>query len=361
MSIPVLMDASLSVQSVPWHSDFQVVPFKNLSELHTLLASHEVLVCRSNLPVTAELLANSPIRCVATASSGTNHIDFPYLLKHKIACLDAKGSNAMAVADYVTACLAYLQVYQHWQGACIGIIGLGEVGRRVHARMRALGYTVYGYDPLRALHDPSFHSDSLALIQQCDFISIHANLHTGPFYPTLHWINAEFLAQVSPGTVILNASRGDIVDEFALLQDNFPIQYCTDVYSNEPFISEQLVAKATLCTPHIAGHSIEGRGAMLRHVIEKLHQYYAKSMPMADYPSLSDRPSLYAEATWQNTVLKIYNPGIETHALKTAHARDDVFLRLRQAHAQRHDFCQYRIQNGTSDVYAALGQDLFDK
>ncbi|WP_419420397.1 4-phosphoerythronate dehydrogenase [Legionella sp. D16C41] len=340
----ILADSALPGLKEAFPSPFKLTLYHNQEEVGKLLAKQDILLCRSTLKVTKELLANSSLRYVATASSGTDHIDEIYLREKKIALLDAKGSNASAVADYVLATIAYLQKHTHFNGQKAGIIGLGAVGNLVAKRLQALNFTIIPYDPLKACIDKHFKSASLQELLQCDLLCIHANLHTNPPYPSLNLFSDAILSQLTPNTAIINASRGGIVDEAALLEQASSFFYCTDVFLGEPNINPDIVKLAYLCTPHIAGHSIEAKYKAVTLVSQKLHKVlnlkqpnYAISLPI---PSFNFKQA----ENWQDYILSLYNPMHETKLLKAAINKKDCFLNLRKAHQKRHDFSVYESQ-----------------
>jgi erythronate-4-phosphate dehydrogenase len=314
---------------------FVLTRYSNLSELKAQLPTHDILLCRSTLRVNAELLANSTLQCVATASSGMDHIDQSALQQRHIQLLTAKGCNAHAVSDYILACLAWLITHQYVTAGPIGIIGAGEVGTYVAKRLNGLHFTTKLYDPLKQHDNPNFQSCDLDELTTCRVILVHANLHTTAPYPSRHLINTNFLNQLQPGCVIINAARGELVDEQALLQRQDQFIYCTDVYHNEPDINSQIVDAATLCTPHIAGHSIEGKFNAVDMLLHQLSAHYGYAIPnLAPTPLLQLTP----QALWYQSVLEYYNPAIESMRLKQAIDKSQAFKRLRIAHNQRHDF-----------------------
>ena len=328
----------LADQSIPhlerFAALFSVTRYANLAELHTLLPEHDVLLCRANLKVTAELLQFAKLQCVATASSGIDHIDDVYLRQQGIQLLSAAGCNAHAVSDYVLACLAYLIEHQHLQPGPIGIIGCGQVGGLLARRLHALKFQLRLYDPPKSMREANFKSCQLADLTACSAILIHANLHATPPYPTTQLLNAAFFNQLPPGCVVLNAARGEIVDEQALLAVEKPLLYCTDVYVNEPEVSEAIIARATLCTPHIAGHSLEGKANASIELFNQLCAYYAPSHPRV---ARATPQRLSRNGSWTKTMLDYYNPETESLLLKQAPNKKTAFLNLRTAHPPRHD------------------------
>lgn len=351
----ILADASLPNISLLFKEPFCLTLYTTQQEIPDLLPKHDILICRSTLKVTEDLLANSPIQCVATASSGIDHIDSDYLKKHKIALFDAKGCNAAAVADYVVATLACLYIKNKVLGNKAGVIGVGEVGSRVVARLRALGFDVICFDPLKEKKDKSLPYCSLADLATCDVICVHANLHHTIPYPSFNLLDADVLATLKRGTVIINAARGGVLNEPALLNQATPLTYCTDVYSGEPDIDANIVAFSTLCTPHIAGHTIEAKTTAVMNICQQIHEFYGVSMPIISQPFL-EKPSLTPYEDWKNCVLSLYNPLDDTRQLKSASDKKLAFLTQRRAHQTRHDFAVYDTQQLHQSMKTLLGQ-----
>ncbi len=330
----ILADATLPLLDL-FEPPFIVTRYSDKNSLQTHLPSHDILLCRSTLTVDEPLLADTAIQSVATASSGVDHIDIAYLEQRQISLFDAKGCNAHAVADYVTSTLSWLLKHQLIQNKTAGVVGLGHVGQKVATRLKDFGLTVYHYDPLRAQTQSDFETCTLDEIKSCDLISLHANLHDTQPFATRKLINEAFLKDLAPNTVLINASRGDIVDEHALLSSS--IIYCTDVYAHEPQIAAAIIDYAKLCTPHIAGHSIEAKKNAIIDLMIKLHTHVGQSLPhqISAYSpvSLVSDKHYSLEDNW----LKHYDPSKETSALKTAKDKTQGFLELRRAHCFRHD------------------------
>ena len=316
---------------------FKLTLYDGEASLKKHIAHHDILLCRSTLTVNAALLANSSIQCIATASSGNNHIDEAYMQQHGITCFDAKGSNAHAVADYVLATLAWLIEHDLFNGMCVGVIGVGEVGGRVSERLRQRGFKVVTYDPLKALTTAKFRSSSWDDMQACDALMVHANYHANEPFPSVNLLDAAFIDGLKPGCVIINASRGGIVNEAALLASKHII-YCTDVFANEPAINRDVVDYATLCTPHIAGHSIEAKQAAINQLVLALHRHYRRPLPALWRCLSPNKDKIPCDASWVRWVLKRYNPQDETLLLKHSTDLRRDFVSIRKNHVNRHDF-----------------------
>ncbi|MFA5959853.1 MAG: 4-phosphoerythronate dehydrogenase [Tatlockia sp.] len=336
----LLADASLPALEIAFPKPFEITLYKSTEEIAEKLQGQDVLFCRSTLKVNEALLKNHSLRYVATASSGVDHIDSAYLQQNAITLLDAKGCNATSVTDYVTAVLAYLQKNSAFSGKTAAVLGVGEVGSRVVSRLKALKMNVLCYDPFKT----EISSNTLDEITQCQLIAVHANLHDEKPYPSRNLIDKDFLSQLKPHTVLINASRGGIVNEEALLHLTTPITYCTDVYQNEPYINQELVKFAKLCTPHIAGHSIEAKYNAVALISEQLHTAIKSKAPKMPYPAVSNQVASVRFRNWQDFVLSLYNPVFETNELKASTNLETTFLKVRKAHL-RHDFCRHETNS----------------
>jgi erythronate-4-phosphate dehydrogenase len=339
----ILADITIPGLAQAFPKPFELTVYRHGENISRLLHQQDILLCRSTLQVNEQLLSGHALCYVATASSGTDHIDTAYLQAHAIELLDAKGSNAVAVADYVIATLAYLQKYHSFQGTKAGVIGVGEVGSKVKERLLAANMEVCCYDPPKSKGEANFYSITLAELADCDLICVHASLHEQHPYPSRNLIDAALLKQLKSNCVIINAARGGILDEEALLQLTPSITYCTDVYSHEPYINRKIVDFALLCTPHIAGHSVEAKWAAVNMISQKLHACYQLT-PTA-LTTIGNRPHLLAaRQSWQDCVLSLFNPATETNLLKNASDLTTAFIEVRKAHQNRHDFYTYDAQ-----------------
>lgn len=337
----VLADASLPGLVEAFPEPFQLTLYHHPDEIARLIPGQDVLLCRSTLKVNQSLLKNYQPTYVATASSGTDHLDHCWLESQNIKVIDAKGCNARSVADYVIASVAYLQKQQLIQGEKAGIIGYGKVGTLVASRLQAAHFQTVLYDPLKELRERhSFKSSALDDLYSVDLLCIHAELHETQPYPSKDLINADFLAKLKPGAVIINAARGGIVTEEDLLHTE-KLTYCTDVYLNEPAVDKRIIDKAALCTPHIAGHSLEAKYIAVAMVSERLHQIAGVPNPVFATPQRTQVIRLDATQSWQDQVLSLYNPWDETIELKQAENKESAFIRVRKNHQNRHDFLLY--------------------
>jgi len=230
-----------------------------------LLLDADVLLVRSITPVNQDLLQDTSVRFVGTATIGTDHIDQEYLHRRGITFVSAAGSNANSVTEYVlTALLVLAARYRlNLEGKKLGIIGVGNIGSRLEKKAGALGLQVLPNDPplQRQTGAPRFVALDQVL-QEADIITCHVPLtRVGPD-PTYHLLEAKRLAQLKPDAILINTSRGAVVDNRALKEYLHQPQagpVVLDVWENEPHIDVELLEKVSLATPHIAGYSLDGK------------------------------------------------------------------------------------------------------
>lgn len=244
---------------------------------HDLIDADALLV-RSITRVDEALLKGSSVSFVATATSGTDHLDLPWLATNGIKVADAAGANANAVAEYVLAALAELVLEDKialWD-MTVSVIGVGHVGCALIKKLTALGIKCLACDPLQMLlPDKSYVTLDVAL--QADIICLHTPLTEEGIHATHHMIDADCLKKISRSTIIVNAGRGEVIDNRALLAhlDQFPDQrVILDVWESEPRPSAGLLQQVFIGTPHIAGYSVEAKLAATQLVVTALIQHF---------------------------------------------------------------------------------------
>jgi erythronate-4-phosphate dehydrogenase len=239
----------------------------------------DVLLVRALTPVNAKLLNGSRIKFVGTATTGVNHIDQQYLRDKGVGFASAPGANADAVADYVVAALlAFANKYNiQLKGKSIGIIGVGRIGSRVEKRVRALDMHVCLNDPPLKKKTGDAKYLPIEELYQCEFITIHTPLTLDGTDKTLHLADANFFNSLNNKTLVINTSRGEVIDTSALKQavsSGKLLGAVIDVWENEPNIDTQLLQMVDLATPHIAGLSLDGRAGGMFMVYKRACQYF---------------------------------------------------------------------------------------
>ncbi|WP_313689275.1 NAD(P)-dependent oxidoreductase, partial [Pantoea sp.] len=233
------------------------VPGRPLPEAE--LADASGLMVRSVTKVNAALLAGTPVKFVGTATAGTDHIDETSLEEAGIAFSAAPGCNAIAVVEYVFSSLLLLAERDGFnlRDRTVGIVGVGNVGGRLQKRLQAWGVKTLLCDPPRADRGDAevFHSLD-ELVAQADILTFHTPLFKDGQYKSWHLADAALLMALRPNTILINACRGPVVDNAALLQVlnmRQDLSVVLDVWEPEPELSLELLDKVDIATAHIAG------------------------------------------------------------------------------------------------------------
>ena len=211
----------------------------------------DVLVVRTRTQVNKSLLSGSQVRLVCTATIGFDHIDTEFCDRQGIRWISCPGCNAQAVCDYVEEAIEEIKNEKlkiKNSSLTLGVVGVGHVGSLVAQMAERKGLKVLLNDPPKGI---GVSLDEIA--QNSDIITFHTPLDKS----TYHLCDETFLQQCKQGALIINAARGGIVDEQALLSSGHP--YILDTWENEPDINAEVLAKAQLATMHIAGYSVEGK------------------------------------------------------------------------------------------------------
>ncbi|HAS81108.1 MAG TPA: 4-phosphoerythronate dehydrogenase [Verrucomicrobia bacterium] len=232
----------------------------------------DVLAIRSTTRVNAELLEGSRVRFVGTATIGIDHMDIAYLESKGIAWCFSPGCNANSVSEYVTAALLHLATKHGFslEGKTMGVIGVGNVGSKVVQKARALGMKVLMNDPprQRQAQDDGIVSDFVNiddLLAGSDIVTLHVPMEKGGMDPTFHLADAAFFDKLRKGSIFINAARGAVVATDALLasiRSGTLAHTVLDTWEGEPGgYRDDVLGLVDLATPHIAGHSFEGKVA----------------------------------------------------------------------------------------------------
>lgn len=224
----------------------------------------DVLLVRSVTNVNRALLEGSKVRFVGTCTIGTDHLDLEYFNEAGITWSSAPGCNARGVVDYV---LGSLMTLAEIEGVDLtqrtyGVVGAGEVGGRLIKVLKGLGWNVKVCDPPRQSAEGGDYVSLEQIIEQCDVISLHTPLTRSGDGATWHLFDRQRLQQLKPGTWLVNAARGPVVDNVALrevLLEREDLQAVLDVWEAEPEVDAALAELCVLATPHIAGYSLDGK------------------------------------------------------------------------------------------------------
>ncbi len=347
--------------------DIRFLPGRDIDR--EVIQGTDVLLVRSITRVNEALLKDAPVKFVGSASAGTDHIDFEYLKAHNIGFASAAGCNANSVAEYVVSALFRIAQREGrtLKGKSIGIIGVGHIGKLVKKKAEALGMQPVLNDPPLAemgLLESSPLEETLA----CDVVTLHTPLRTeGPF-PTFHLLNEQTFRLIKPSTIFINSSRGEVVDTEVLLDAIIHERIgptVIDVWEHEPHISWDLFQAVTLGTPHIAGHSLDGKANGTFMIYEALCRYLGvkptwnptRSLPEPEIPSIAlDSLRGGEEEQIGNIVARVYDINKDYDRMaklleSESENRPSLFDELRKYYPVRREFHSTHLKLSEKQVH----------
>lgn len=258
------------------------------------ISDADALLVRTRTRCDAALLEGTNVGLIATATIGTDHIDTEWCAANGIKVVSAPGSNAGGVLQWVAAILARAVGEREITPSALtlGIVGVGHVGSLVERYARSWGFRVLCSDPPRQKAEGLGRADGYVslreLARRSDIVTFHVPMTTRGTHPTLGLGGADFFASLKAGTLVINSSRGGIVDETllkrAILEQG--CSACIDTWENEPDIDRALADMSLFATPHVAGYSRQGKAnasaavveAVSRHFSLPLHEWYPQGV-----------------------------------------------------------------------------------
>jgi erythronate-4-phosphate dehydrogenase len=246
------------------------------------LESADVLIVRSVTQIDRDLMENSTVRFVGSATAGIDHVDVAFLQGANIHFCHAPGANAESVVEYVFACLS---TFSKWHGESfldrtIGIVGAGNVGGLLAQRCKSLGMkTLVNDPPLAALNGSDQFCTLSSLIRQSDILSIHTPLHKTGEFATAKLIGAAELAKMRQNVWLVHSARGGVCDEKELIKARLEGRIgalALDVWENEPTPSLRTVDAADIATGHIAGYSLDAKKAGISKLRKDLISFFGR-------------------------------------------------------------------------------------
>lgn len=323
------------------HGEVVALPGRNLTPADVQDA--DALIVRSITQVNEALLAGSKVRFVGTCTIGTDHLDTNWLESQHIAWTNAPGCNARSVVEYVLGVLRTLALRKQSPLAqrCFGIVGVGEVGQRLANVLQGLGWQVLLCDPPRATGGKAPAVAGAVgqqfvslddLLAQADVLCLHTPLVTEGCWPTRHLFDKAALRRLRPGSWLINAGRGPVIDNAALLrvlQERADLSVALDVWEPEPLLNPQLAQLCELATPHIAGYSLDGKIRGTELVYQAFCRHFnlgaaeALEYPPAEIPELVVEPSMAAEQLLLRLAGLFYDPLADDSALRATLLGDE--------------------------------------
>ena len=281
----ILIDNNIPYLSQILSDKYNVIEFEGGQLDNGLIqeSNAEALFVRSTTKCDVFLLANTKVKFVGTATAGTDNIDKEYFKKNNIRWFSAAGSNSLSVAEYVTLGI------QHWcienvrniEELTVGIVGYGNIGKKVGRIHSYYCKEILVSDPFEDIKEYGIlrQCDYNDLLMKSDIITFHTPLTKNGKFPSYKMLNTKNINTLKSDVLLINASRGGVVSEYALKSVDFNNNnLILDVWENEPTPDLNTVRKSFISTPHIAGHSIEAKLRGSLNMIQAFELYTGKSI-----------------------------------------------------------------------------------
>ena len=331
------------------------------------LTDADALMVRSVTKVNEALLGDKAIKFVGTATAGTDHVDQSWLTQAGIGFSAAPGCNAIAVVEYVFSALLMLAERDGFALAdrTVGIIGVGNVGGRLQKRLEALGIKTLLCDPPRADNGDEGDFRSLdELVAEADVITFHTPLYKEGQYKSLHLADEALIRRLKPGTILINACRGPVVDNAALLkclEEGQNLSVVLDVWEPEPDLNLALLDKVDLGTSHIAGYTLEGKARGTTQVFEAYSQFIGQPQEVALSTLLPapefGRISLHGpldQPTLKRLVHLVYDVRRDDVPLRKVAGIPGEFDKLRKNYLERREWSSLTVECDDADAAELL-------
>lgn len=340
----IIIDSAIPYIKGVMEPYFDVVYKKGATISKEDITSCDAMFIRTRTCCNRELLEGSSVKFIGTATIGTDHIDLQYCEQNGIYVSNAAGCNAMAVAQWVLAAIVEQSKTTPIipNKTTIGIVGVGNIGTLIAKLFDNMGFVVLKNDPPRALRDKDFYSTPLEdLLEKSDFLTFHTTLSTKGDFPTYHLLNRENISLLNSSATVLNASRGGVIDEEALIgsyDSGKILNMMIDVWEGEPNINAKLLERAKVATSHIAGYSQQGKGNATEMIVKEIAKRFDIWQLLDWYPAEVSRLACPAVISWANLrrlMPLYYDISSDTKALKSS---PENFETLRDNYQYRKEF-----------------------
>jgi len=324
---------------------------------NSVLKNTDALLVRSITSANAKLLEDTNVKFVGTATIGTDHIDIDYLNRNNIAFSDAKGCNSDAVVEYVFTALLNIAHEKGFRlkGKSIGVVGVGNIGSRIVRFAEILGMKVLQNDPPLKRKTGNTRFVELSELMNADIITFHVPLNMDGDDRTYHLFDYDKLNALKDGAIIINASRGPVVDNNALdnLIEKKKFTAVLDVWEEEPDIKTELLRKIKFGTPHIAGYSFEGKVNGTVILYNALCGFLNKTpgwqpvIPAAEHSLIRISGKTDTETALFNAAEHVYCISEDDKSLREIFDADDprkCFDTLRKKYKLRREFPNYVVE-----------------
>ena len=311
------------------------------------LKDFDALIVRSRTRVDEKLLRDANIKFVGSTVAGLDHIDKNYLEDNAITLSSAQGCNANAVSEYVISAIANLSKDYGFKlsNKTLGIIGVGNVGRRVEVKAKQLGMKTLLNDPPREALEGSDNFTSLESALSADIVTFHTPLkYSGP-HPTYKLLDSHNFKHINNDAIVINTARGGIINEMVweITQTKANI---IDCWENEPNINLNLQKSAYWATPHIAGHSIDAKFMGSFMIYKDLCKYIKK--PLNDNIEHLINPELriIRENNLHETLNSIYSFHADDKAIQDISSFENYRRNYPERYEWTHFETEYKLPKG---------------
>lgn len=314
----------------------------------------DTLIVRTVTHFDESILADSLVKLICSATIGYDHIDTEYCENNGIIWKNAPGCNSGSVQQYVASALISIAEKKNFtlEGKTIGIVGVGNVGKKVAAICEALGMHVLKNDPPRAKAEGGNEFVDIEVIKKsADIITFHTPLIKDGEYKTFHLADADFFDALGKKPIIINAARGGIIDtesiKDAIINDKIS-GTIIDCWEKEPDIDIEYLHLVDIATPHIAGYSADGKANATRMSLESIAEFWSLDAAPAKkvIPPAIENPiidfDLLDGNKFEQAILRTYNP-LEDYARLLENP--EKFSALRGNYPLRREFPGYTIKN----------------
>ena len=311
-----------------------------------LVRDADALIVRTRTHCNRDLLEGSRVRFIATATIGFDHIDTEYCKQAGIEWTNAPGCNSASVAQYIQSSLLVWKSVRNKRlnELTIGIIGVGNVGSKVAKVAQDFGMRVLLNDLPREEKEGTKRFSSLEKIaEECDIITFHVPLYKEGKYKTFHLADDVFFQSLKRKPVIINTSRGEVIQTDALLKalnSRMISDTIIDVWEHEPEINRDLLEKAFIGTPHIAGYSADGKANATRMSLDAICKFFQIKGDYEINAPAPASPIIHAK-NHEEAVLQMYNPTEDSNRLKN---QPELFETLRGDYPLRREEKVYIIK-----------------
>ena len=379
----IIMDENVLLGKEAFSSIGEILSVPGRAITPEVVKNADILIVRSVTKVNEELLENSGIEFVGSATAGIDHVDIEYLKSRNIGFASAPGSNSNSVAEYIIAGLLQLdrKGKLSLEKISLGVVGVGNVGGKVVKKARGLGIKVLQNDPplKRETKDEVFRE--LDELMNCDVITLHVPLLYEGTDKTFNLFDESRINKMKRGSILVNSSRGKVVEQSALksaLEKGHLSGAILDVWEKEPDIDKEMLELVDIGTSHIAGYSYDGKVKGTRMVFDAICDFFSLNkkwnvkLPSPGVPYLEvkvDEFENFAEIL-ADVVFKVYDIRKDDEKLRgilnlEGKEKKEFFDALRANYRRRREFFNTRLEINTEDdnlkaKFRALGFEVID-